>query len=347
MKAIILENHGDYNQLKYVNDFPNPILEKSNYNYVIVKILYTTVNRLDITLRKGYQSGNNNLSPFIFPHILGSDVIGEIIEINIANSDTLEDNFKIGDKIISLPKFITANKNFTLGLNYQGTYCEYIKLPISALVKLPQIDNNEIVKYAGLPTSGLIAMNLFSEYTIKNNIDQIPNLLLIGGGGGVGTYIVQLAKYFGFNVITTAGNQKNINSLYELEANDVFNHYDLDFKEIIFNKYNQKIDLVIDYLGGDYFSFYIDLISDHGKIKVIGAMGNRFTNLDLQKIYSKNISIQGQSFGTLKQLQELVNLTNINEIKTVTNNVYSLDETPNIHNLMENKSYFGKNIIKF
>lgn len=363
MKAIILEKHGDYNNLKFVDDYPNPFFDitdnKSKHNEVIVKIIYTTVNRIDLTLRKGYQTNNqtesrNQTSPFVFPHILGSDVIGEIVEIKDNNED-----FRVGDKIIALPKFSIGDKYYTIGLNCEGSYCEYIKLPITSLVKLPSIENNdennidnnnenndkdELEKYSGLPTAGLIAYNLLSEYKSEKNENK--NLLIIGGGGGVGTFVIQLAKYFGFNVITTAGNQKNINSLYELKADEVFNHYDLDYKELISQKYNNNIDLIIDYLGGDNFGFYVDLIKNNGKIKTIGAMGNRFTNIDLQKIYSKNITIQGASFGTKKQLQKLVKLTNENKIKTIVNNRFILEEIPEIHKLMETKSYFGENIIK-
>lgn len=382
MKAIILENHGDYNNFKFENDYPNPILDKSGYklsnkancNEVIVKILYSSVNRIDLTLRKGYQSDNSNqISPFVFPHILGSDVIGEIVEINysddfdfVEKDEDNEHNYKIGDKVIALPKFSIGDKNYTIGINYQGSYCEYIKLPMSVLVKIPNIENHkqnesieniELEKYSGLPTAGLIAFNLLSEYQsqiVDENIENennenepTKNLLIIGGGGGVGTYIIQLAKYFGFDVITTAGNQKNIDNLYELKADEVFNHYDLDCKDVIFKKYNHKIDLIIDYLGGDNFPFYVEIINNNGKIKTIGAIENRFTNIDLQKLYSKNITIQGQSYGTKKHLQKLVKLTAENKIKTVVNSIFTLEEIPEIHKLMESKSYFGKNIIKY
>ena len=396
MKAIILENHGDYNNFKFENDYPNPILDKSGYklsdkarnqandnelncNEVIVKILYSSVNRIDLTLRKGYQSDNSNqISPFVFPHILGSDVIGEIVEINysddfnfVEKDEDNEHNYKIGDRIIALPKFSIGDKNYTIGINYQGSYSEYIKLPMSALVKIPNIANHkqnesieniELEKYSGLPTAGLIAFNLLSEYQSQienenienenienenNENEPTKNLLIIGGEGGVGTYIIQLAKYFGFNVITTAGNQKNINNLHELKADEVFNHYDLDFKDMIFKKYNHKIDLIIDYLGGDNFPFYVEIIKNNGKIKTIGAIENKFTNIDLQKLYSKNITIQGQSYGTKKHLQKLVKLTAENKIKTVVNSIFTLEEIPEIHKLMESKSYFGKNIIKY
>ena len=249
MKAVYLNQHGNIENLIYSQDFekPNP-----KENEVLIKILYTTINRIDLTLRKGYEIDKK--STFTFPKILGSDAVGVIESFGIGKMK-MEADFKIGDKVLILPYFYLEGNKFNLGINYQGTYAEYISIPIQSIIKLNS--NLDIINFAALPTSGLIAYKCLTNFFFNEIDKSAKNLLLIGGNSGVGTFIIQLAKLLNFNIITTIGNPKNTNILKDLGANEIYNHYDDDFKDKLISKHSNYFDLIIDFQGGEYLNLYL------------------------------------------------------------------------------------------
>ncbi|MFY8160411.1 MAG: quinone oxidoreductase family protein [Candidatus Kapaibacteriota bacterium] len=348
MKAVYLSQHGKPENLIYTENFEIPI---PKLNEVLVKIQYTSINRIDITLRNGYES--KNISPFSFPKILGSDALGEIESLG---EIATENNFNKGDKVLILPYFYHNGNKYSLGFNYHGTYSEFISVPLTSIIKITS--DLDLVNFVGLPTSGLIAYKCLEKY-FSNELNKLlinppKNLLIIGGNSGVGTYIIQLAKQLNFNVTSTAGNHKNVIKLKELGADEVFNHYDDDFKDILLKRYENHFNIVIDFLGGEFINLYLDLLKQNGEIINIGGILGKNINLNLQKLYSKNIKLSGKSIFEIEENYELTKIYMVNLIELIEknkiinsiNNVYKLDEIPKVHQIMENGVYFGKNIIR-
>lgn len=98
MKAIVLQKHGGYDVLEYVENIPEPELKPDE---VLVKISYTSLNRVDLHIRRGYPGLNLQ-----FPHILGADIAGEVAAIG----SNVED-IGIGDRVVAYPIVLPKSLN--------------------------------------------------------------------------------------------------------------------------------------------------------------------------------------------------------------------------------------------
>ncbi|MFN7181779.1 MAG: alcohol dehydrogenase catalytic domain-containing protein, partial [Planctomycetota bacterium] len=176
MKALYIESFGDENVLKY-GDLPAPSYLP---NSALVKISYCALNHLDLWVRKGLPGYEIS-----FPHILGSDISGEVVES--------DERSLYGKKVILYPAIgwckscefclrgeVSLCKNYSiLGFQFQGGYAEYIRVPVENLFLLPE--HLSLEEGACIPlTLTTVSRMLFSQVNIK----PYHSVLVMGGGSG-------------------------------------------------------------------------------------------------------------------------------------------------------------------
>lgn len=204
--------HSDVLQLAQVEK-PAP-----QENEVLIKIVATTVNPMDMKLREGYLQ---KLVPIQFPFSPGLDVSG-IIEA-VGDQVTL---FKVGDEVFS-PIF-------------GGTYTEYVTIKEGQIALKPNnLSHNE---------AAALAVPLTTAYTLLVEEAQIKagdRLLIHGAAGAVGAVMLQMAKAFGVYVIATASG-KGVDMAKVLGADEV-----IDYKSQDFTRIAKDMDVVADLVGGE------------------------------------------------------------------------------------------------
>jgi len=309
MKAIVYNKKALPDKLVYC-DIEKPV---PNDNEVLVKIIAVSVNAAD------YRSMKMGLIPK--KKIFGADIAGRVESVgkNIRQ-------FKSGDEVIG----DLADYGF-------GGFAEYALSPEKLLVnKPPKISFEDA---AALPMAALTALQALRD---KGNIQKGHKVLIIGSGGGVGSFAVQLAKYFGATV-TAVCSTKNVE-----QANSLGADYVIDYTKEDFTKSDKSYDIIIA-VNGNYPLLACKRILNPKGIYVMvgGALSQVFKSILFGWVMSygsKKIRFLAAK-SNQKDLTFIVTLAMDGKIKPVIDRHFPLDKTAEAIRLLGEGRARGKVII--
>ena len=319
MKAIICIKYGlpDVLQLKEVE---KPVPKD---NEVLVRIYATTVTKFDCWTRSSTAPTGMGLisriaGGFTKPKqpILGTELAGEIEAVGKGVK-----LFKQGDQVFG----------FTGSL---GAYAEYICLPEDGAVAIKPA-NLTYEEAAAVPYGGLTAL----YFLRKGNIQSGQKVLIYGASGGLGTFAVQLAKYFRAEVTGVCSTTK-LEFVQSLGADKV-----IDYVKEDFTKSGETYDIIFDTVGKSSFSHSARSLKKKGSyIFATFGLPKLVQILWLSMTSSKKVII-----GLVKERAEdlvfLKELIEAGKIKSVIDRSYPFEQTAEAHNYFEKGHAKGKVII--
>ncbi|SPE44816.1 Alcohol dehydrogenase, zinc-binding protein [Candidatus Sulfotelmatobacter sp. SbA7] len=338
MKAVRLQEFGGPEVLRY-EDVPDPKLRKDQ---VLVRVHACSLNHLDIWVRKG-------LPGVKLPHILGSDIAGEIVELG-----EYVTGFKAGQRVLLAPMlFCNHCAKCTAGLQNQcrqfsvlgnsvdGGNCELIAVPAVNVVPIP--DSLDFNQAASVPLVFLTAWHMLVG---RAGIRQGQTVLVLGGGSGVGIAAIQIAKLFHARVITTAGDETKLEKARTLGADYGINHYKQKISEEV-RKITSKegVDIVVEHVGTATWEESMKSLKAGGTIVTCGATTGFDAKFDLRFLFARQLSFLGSYMGTMGDLYDVLGHVFAGRLKPVVDRAFSLKDTRAAHEYMESSQMFGKIVI--
>ncbi len=307
MKAVICTKYGPPEVLQIMEvEKPTP-----KPNEVLVKILATTAHIGDTKIRR-FEPGLGPVNDFFFKpvmriivgftgprkKILGMELSGEIEAIG--KDVTL---FKVGD-----PVFASTEFRF-------GTYAQYCCVPEDGIlaIKPANITHEEA---APLSNGGITAL----IHLRKANIKQGQKVLIYGASGSVGTYAIQIAKYFGAEV-TAVCSTSNLEMVKSLGADKV-----IDYTQQDFTQDGETYDVIYDAVGKIESSKRRKSLAKSGVYQNVLAM-------------SGNIKLKVEDLNTIKELCEA------GKLKTVIDRIYPMEEIIEAHRYVDKGHKKGNVVI--
>jgi NADPH:quinone reductase-like Zn-dependent oxidoreductase len=338
LKAVRLHEFGGPEVLRY-EDVPDPRPRKDQ---VLIRVKACAMNHLDIWVRKGLPGVN-------LPHILGSDIAGEIVEVGEYIT-----GFKAGQRVLLAPmhfcnrcaKCVTGLQNqcreFTvLGNGVDGGDCELIAVPAVNVIPIP--DSLDFKQAASVPLVFLTAWHMLVG---RAGIRPGQTVLVLGAGSGVGIAAIQIARLFHARVITTAGDEKKLEKARVLGADHGINHYQQKISQEV-RKITDKegVDIVVEHVGAATWDESMKSLKPGGTIVTCGATTGPNAAFDLRFVYSRQLSFLGSYMGTMGELHEVLQHVFAGRLKPVVDRVFPLEDARAAHEYMEASQMFGKVVL--
>ena len=311
MKAVVLTKYGSPDGLQ-LQEIPKPAVKD---NEVLIRVHATTVTAgdyeirtlkfpiwlsLPIRLMLGFSKRGRI--------ILGQELAGEIEAVG---QDVRR--FKVGDPIFG-----------TTGFSF-GAYAEYTCLSEkNALAIKPASITYE--EAAAIPVGGIESLHFLRQAHIQSG----EKVLIYGAGGSIGTYAVQLARYFGAGEITAVDSAEKLDMLRSIGANHVIDYMREDFTQSA-----ETYDVILDVVGKSSFSGSLKSLNPNGRYLLANPKlsqtlrGTRTLGTGGKKI------IVGPANPKTEDLMFLAGLIEAGKIKVVIDKRYPLEQAAEAHRYVE------------
>jgi len=249
MKAVVFEKYGTPDVLE-LKDIEKPIPKN---NEVLVKIYATTVTAGDCHMRKADPFLVRFIAGLFKPtrvKILGFELAGVIEEVGKEVK-----SFRKGDSVFAC-----------CGLKF-GAYAEYKCLPENDLIVIKP-SNMTFEEAAAVPIGGLTALRFLKQAGVKTG----HNILIYGASGSVGTFSIQLGKYFGASV-TAVCSTTNIGLVKSLGADKA-----VDYTQEDFTNSGSQFDVIFDAVGKTSKSACKNILKPEGKFISVSGLPKKNPN---------------------------------------------------------------------
>jgi putative PIG3 family NAD(P)H quinone oxidoreductase len=314
LRYIHIENPGVHSQLVLVEG----ARPKHSESQILVHVKATALNRADVMQRYGKYP-----PPPGETDIPGLEVAGDVVAVGAKVNQ-----FKVGDTVY--------------GLIGSGGYAEYCVVEASLAHIIPK--DWDYALAAALPES------LTAVYSTLFDIGKLKagqTLLIHGAGSGIASFAIQMAKLSKAKVITTVGEGSKVDKSLALGADQVIQHKLSDFEDLI---EENSIDLIVDFIGGDYFNKHLHLLKPQGKLIQIACLKGSKAECNLALIMRKRLQIIGfvlrpQSIKEKSRLWRLAHhkwfhFLETKQLKPIIDSVYTLGQISEAQKRMQESTHF-------
>jgi alcohol dehydrogenase len=276
--------------------------------------------------------------PYKFPLVLGHDAAGIITEVgkNVTR-------FKVGDPIYARPS------DFHI-----GTFAEYIAINENDVALKPT--NISMEEAASIP---LVALTAWQALVELGKVQKGQKVFIQAGSGGVGTIAIQLAKYLGATVATTAS-EKSFDTLKSLGADVLIDYKNQDFENLL-----KDYDLVLNSQDTATLKKSLNVLKPGGKLISISgpptpafasSMGAPWYIKMMLSLISSGVRKKAEQLGVAysflfmradgKQLKDIANLIESGVIHPVVDKVFEFGKINDAFDYVESGRAKGKVVLR-
>lgn len=260
MKAILYDRHGDESVLRW-GDAPEP---EAGAGEVVLEVRATAVNRADLLQRLGYYPPPPGAS-----EILGLEAAGRVHAVGEGVS-----GWRVGDEAMALLA--------------GGGYAERVAVDARHLLPVPRA--------IGLPDAAAVPevfITAWLNLCVLAGLKAGERVLVHGGSGGVGTAAIQIARWIGAEVWTTAGGPERVARCLELGAHHGIDHRADDFVARLREAGGAHV--ILDVMGAKYLDRNLRALAADGRLVVIGLQGGTRAELDLGRLLARRLTAIGST----------------------------------------------------
>jgi NADPH2:quinone reductase len=328
MKAQVIHHFGDPSVFQ-IRDIPVPEVIPG---HVLIHVKATSVNPIDTKVRSG---AVQTVAPE-FPAVLHGDVAGVVCAVGEGVT-----KFKVGDEVYGCAGGFRSTPG--------GALAEYMLADANLLAHKPK--NLTMEEASALP---LVAITAWEALFTRGKLAPGQNILIHAAAGGVGHVAIQLAKWAGAKVYTTASTKEKLEIGSRLGADVAINYREESVRDYVQKYTNGKgFDMVFDTVGGANLDRSFEAAAPLGTVLAIAARSTH----DLTPLHSNGLTLH-VVFMLLKILdkelrkeyrdilEKLANIVEEGKLRPVLDpNIFTFDEASKAHELLESGKAIGKVVL--
>ncbi len=352
MRAMVTMGHGDLDQIVLHENWPRPNPAPGE---VLIRVGACGLNNTDVNTRTGwyskavseattggaYKQVNDEDptwggAPITFPRIQGADVCGRIVAVG----DGI-DPARIGERVITDGWLrdpadpLNKDKTGYFGSERNGGFAEYTTTPASnALAINSPLSDAELATFS-------CSYSTAEGMLTRAKVTADDTVLVPGASGGVGGALVQLAKRRGARVIALASEPKHAD-VSALGADRVLDRAPADLRAALGA---EKITVVADIVGGNYWPTLIDILERGGRYTCSGAIAGPMVTLDLRTFYLRDLTFTGSTVIDPEVMQALVRYIEAGEIRPALAATYPLTDLREAQAAFIRKEHTGNIVV--
>lgn len=340
MRAVYFERFGGPEVLTH-GERPEPVAGPGE---AVVRVRACAVNHLDLWVRGGLPG----LEPEM-PHILGNDVVGEIVAVGPGVT-----HLSVGARTLVLPTLscgvcaACANgddhlcrAHDVLGRRRNGGYAEFVSVP--AVNCLPYPGDLPWEHAAAVP---LVFVTAWHMLVTRAAVRPGEDVLVMGAGSGVGSAAIQIARLHGARVIATASGPAKAERARELGAHETIDHATEDVAARVRALTGRKgADVVVEHVGGRVFETGVSALARDGRLVTCGATTGARVTLDVNLLFGRHLTLLGSWMGRRSDLLAALAHIERGTLRPVVDSVLPLSEARHAHERIEARAHFGKVVL--
>jgi len=294
-----------------------------------VDLVTAAVNRRDWWIRRGREAA--------LPVVLGSDGAGVVSAVGSGVEDVA-----VGDEVVINPALGWGDTEDApgpdfriLGVPDQGTYAERIVVKASQL--RPRPPGYTWIEAAAMPLAGLTAWR-----AVVTHAEAGPGrtLLVPGAGGGVATFVIQIATALGARVLVTSSSAEKLERARRLGAEGGADYRKADWAERL-----GPVDAVVDSVGGASWPGALRALRPGGRLVSFGDTAGDVAEVELARLFLSWIRIQGTTMGSPREFDALLRHVAGTDWRPVVDSVFPLRDAAAAHERLDAADRFGKVVL--
>jgi propanol-preferring alcohol dehydrogenase len=291
-----------------------------------------------------------------FPRIIGHEITGEIVEAGPGVK-----GLKVGDPVttyfylncghcrwcLTQLEPLCENTGGQVGLECDGAYADYVKLPAQNFIKLPAgLDHKKHAAEIGVVTDALA-----TPYKVlrRANVRAGETVAVIGAGGGLGIHQLMMAKWAKARVIAVDTKPDKFDACRKAGADEVVDASGGRVAEQLMDlTKGQGVDVVVDYVSVTAtLEAGAKALARRGRLVTLGggSAGKTF-GLSAADLLNKEQSILGSRYVTRSEVLESLDLVARGEVFPLVTVVRPLEEAEAVHELVERGDVIGRAVLQ-
>ncbi len=288
--------------------------------------------------------------PAKFPRIIGHEIAGEIVDVGV------------GARGLSIGDFVTAyyylncgycyrclahleplceNAQGNVGIDCDGGYAEYIKLPAHLFIQLPE----ELRSVERAPDACVVTDAIATPYKVLKRaaVTSGETVAIFGAGGGLGIHQTLLARWRGAHVIAVDTAQEKEGTCRKAGADAFVNAASMVVPDAIMELTSGKgVDVAIDYVSSRAtLTSALQSLAVRGRLVTLGGAGQEFS-VGSRELMLKEQSVFGSRYVTRSEILESLRLVADGAISPMVTDVVPMEQAEELHERLESGTVIGR-----